>query len=181
MVGYGLEFCGVARIAATACTPINARSADTCSTARRRGVRSAAGLARSTARATASPAAPRQGPVRDEGRREGDETSDSDHELYRKAASVSQTTLNCPSCDSDKIISGRIARRSDSFSSSSLRLEGLRASLIASDIPIGDKHHVCTACGLVWSRVEPAEVGAIIAKKGSAALRRRLGLDANET
>jgi hypothetical protein len=86
--------------------------------------------------------------------------------------------MKCPACGETAVVAGRIAGVADSldFNAACFRPDHLRLLAFGSGIPLqrGLAFHACTACGHVWSRLDPARLRKLIVDSGSAALKAKL-------
>jgi hypothetical protein len=75
------------------------------------------------------------------------------------------TDHQCPACGATTITAGQFfSRRPVGFLPARLRFWTLKARPVA--FTTGANPRACTACGLVWVRVDPAELRGVISEAG---------------
>ena len=94
---------------------------------------------------------------------------------------MTEATLQCPECGSTYVARGRLGHgRPGTFTPDGLRFW----TLTASTLPLRDRidpgsaaltgtAHACTACGLVWSHVDPERLRFVLRKAGTKSTRKK--------
>jgi predicted RNA-binding Zn-ribbon protein involved in translation (DUF1610 family) len=101
---------------------------------------------------------------------------------------MTEASLRCPECGSTDVARGRLSHgRPGTFT-----LDGLRFwTLTAATLPLHDRidpgstaltgtAHACTACGLVWSHVDPERLRFVLRNAGTRNTRKKHGSNGGE-
>ena len=81
----------------------------------------------------------------------------------------------CPSCESARIVEGRLLGQTDAGLGHVFRLRGLRLlSFCRTDLPVPRILRSCVDCGLLWSWLDARRLQKVVETKGSARLRKRM-------
>ena len=85
--------------------------------------------------------------------------------------------MQCPSCQSSETLKGRIlADGSEEGSAERFIPSGLRLLTLKKSVRFtgSQPFQACTACGLVWNRVEPVELNDLVDRSAGENLKRSL-------
>ena len=98
---------------------------------------------------------------------------------------MSDPGLTCPECGASDVARGQLGQgRPGTFTPEGLRFWTLTVGML----PLHDRSdpgsptlsgtaHACTACGLVWTHVDPERLRTVLREAGTESTRRRLGLN----
>lgn len=98
---------------------------------------------------------------------------------------MTDTAASCPACGAPGSVRGRLSEgRPGTFTPDELRFWTLTVTML----PLLDRHdpgapplsgaaRACTACGLVWTHVDPARLREVLEKAGTDEARARLAGD----
>jgi hypothetical protein len=86
--------------------------------------------------------------------------------------------MKCNSCNSEKIVQGRIFNQVDYISPAAyFRPSGLRAfALLDVNVRIKNVFSACLDCGYMWAHVDQEKVKKIIELKGTDSAKAKLNL-----
>ncbi|MDF7809648.1 hypothetical protein P4E94_19575 [Pontiellaceae bacterium B12219] len=85
----------------------------------------------------------------------------------------------CPSCQSQKTVSGRFLDQASLGVTPMFRPDGLKAfSMVGTDVrvPNGNKFNSCLDCGLLWAKVDPDKLKKVITKHGNGKTKISTGI-----
>jgi len=102
---------------------------------------------------------------------------------------MSEEIEKCPACGSDRVTRGRIL---SGISSVYFRPSGLRFWTLSARIPLAGANktsdeffppgaRACLACGLLWSRVNPALLAKAMREGGTVETRKKFGDSGEES
>ena len=98
---------------------------------------------------------------------------------------MTQIPATCPACGAPETVRGQLSEgRPGTFTPDDLRFWTLTLTMLPLldryDVgapPLGGTARACTACGLVWTHVDPARLRDVLAKAGTDEARARLARD----
>ncbi|MFL5575685.1 MAG: hypothetical protein ACJ79S_06955 [Gemmatimonadaceae bacterium] len=102
---------------------------------------------------------------------------------------MSEPSLQCPACGASDVTRGRLGEgRPGTFTPDGLRFWTLTVGMLPlldrSDpgaAPMSGAGHACTACGLVWTHVDPERLRTVLREAGTAATRARFAANDGES
>lgn len=84
--------------------------------------------------------------------------------------------MNCPICNSQKIVEGQIRMTGESSGVMTYQPDELRAAFMLQksvDL-VFESFSACVSCGHLWSRINPDELAALLEKRGTDEVRNRI-------
>src|SRR4051794_40903640 len=82
--------------------------------------------------------------------------------------------MKCPECGSHKTVEGKISVGGDGGWNGTFNPDGLRFLTFRRSVPLvsARKFRACTACGMVWGRVQAPDLKDLIGHSGTEELRK---------
>jgi hypothetical protein len=108
--------------------------------------------------------------------------------MQSTGAHMTESNPRCPECGAPDVARGRLNHgRPGTFTPEGLRFWTLTVGML----PLHDRNdpgspemsgtaHACTACGLVWTHVDPERLRTVLRDAGTEAMRKKHGLSGDD-